>query len=202
MATINKMRRIVTRGLLALSLAGAVWFTTAMVPLPDNAAKEGERLVHNMDCNVCHTPKVMTERGPQPDPARLLSGHPADEKLPAIPEGVLGPGGWGALASQSLTAWVGPWGVSYASNLTPDTKTGIGMWSEETFITSMRQGLHMEQGRPFIPPMPTYDQLTDEELKAMYAYLRSIKPVSNAVPKPQPPQHASAAPPTKPDAAQ
>jgi len=146
----------------------------------------GERLVHNMDCNVCHTPKVLTPRGPQPDPARLLSGHPADEALPPLPEGWLG-SGWGGAFSRSLTAWAGPWGVSFASNLTPDPETGLGSWSEKLFVESMRTGTHQEQGRPFLPPMPTYDRLTDEELHAIFAYLRSIPPVVNAVPPPRPP---------------
>lgn len=147
----------------------------------------GERLVHNMDCNVCHTPKVFTPSGPKPDLSRLLSGHAADEKLPPIPDGQIGPQGWGGLYNNSLTAWVGPWGVSFGSNLTPDHKTGIGSWTEEIFVEAMRTGTHVGSARPFLPPMPTYSRLTDEELHAMYVYLKSIKPVNNAVPKALPP---------------
>ncbi|UCH80943.1 MAG: hypothetical protein JSW20_14585 [Nitrospiraceae bacterium] len=143
----------------------------------------GERLVHNMDCNVCHTPKVFTPSGPKPDISRLLSGYAADEKLPPVPEGQIGPHGWGGLYNNSLTAWVGPWGVSYGSNLTPDHETGIGSWTEEIFVEAMRTGRHVGSARPFLPPMPTYSRLTDEELHAMYVYLRSIKPLKNAVPK-------------------
>jgi hypothetical protein len=148
---------------------------------------EGERLVHNHDCNVCHTPKVMTPQGPQPDPGRLLSGHRADETLPALPQGVVGPTGWGGLFNHSLTAWVGPWGGSFGSNLTPDPETGIGDMSLETFMDSMRTGMLAGETRPFLPPMPTYDRLTDSELRAIYAYLRSIPAIHNEVPSPLPP---------------
>lgn len=148
---------------------------------------EGERLVHNHDCNVCHTPKVMTPRGPQPDPARLLSGHPADETLPPVPEGTVGPGAWGGLFNGSLTAWAGPWGVSFGSNLTPDPETGIGDWSLGVFTDSLRTGTHVGETRPYLPPMPTYNRLTDEELRAIFAYLRSLPPIRNEVPSPLPP---------------
>lgn len=142
----------------------------------------GERLVQNMDCNVCHTPKVMTDRGPRPDPERLLSGHPRDEAVPPWPDDLAHLQGWGGLFSPGLTAWRGPWGVSFGSNLTPDEETGIGSWSVDDFVTSMRTGTHVGELRPFLPPMPTYSHLSDDELRAMFAYLRSIAPISNEVP--------------------
>lgn len=151
---------------------------------PDLA--EGERLVHNLDCGACHTPKVMTPRGPRPDVARLLSGHPAADKLPPVPEGVIDPAGWAGLFNAQLTAWAGLWGVSFASNLTPDEETGIGSWSLELFTESMRTGTHVGETRPFLPPMPTYARLTDEELQSIFRYLRSIEPVSNKVPASMP----------------
>lgn len=168
--------------LLALSAAGAA----SEEARPDELAA-GERLVHNLDCNVCHTPKVLTPEGPRPDPSRLLAGHPADEKLPALPEGLLGPSGWGGLFNHNLTAWAGPWGVSFGSNLTPDADTGIGSWTEKNFADSLRTGIRPGDLRPFLPPMPTYARLTDEEIHAIFVYLRSIPPVANAVPAPMPP---------------
>ena len=149
--------------------------------------EQGERLVHNMDCNVCHTPKVMTPQGPGWDQARLLSGHPEAERLPPLPPNLIGPEGWGGVFSQGLTAWVGPWGASFGSNLTPDLDTGAGGWTEEMFIEAMRTGTHIEDAKPFLPPMPTYARLTDGELRAMFAYLKSIKPVVNVVPDAVPP---------------
>jgi mono/diheme cytochrome c family protein len=147
----------------------------------------GERLVKLLDCNVCHTPKLFTPEGPQLDFARLLSGHPADEKLPPVPEGLISATGWGGVFNNNLTAWAGPWGISFATNLTPDVDTGIGGWTEEIFSKSIRTGMHVEEARPYLPPMPTYALLTDEEVQAMFAYLMSIKSIGNAVPEALPP---------------
>ena len=82
-----------------------------------------------------------------------------------------------------LTAWVGPWGTSFARNLTPDKETGLGSWTEEMFIKALRTGKDMGEGRPILPPMPWEDfgKSTDSDLKAVFAYLKSLKPVKNAV---------------------
>src|SRR5258706_15097575 len=92
------------------------------------------------------------------------------------------------------TAWGGPWGVSFAINLTPDKETGIAEWSEDHFIQSMRTGKHQGQanGRDILPPMPWENTkaMTDDDLKAGYAYLRSIPAVKNQVPLPVPPAAA------------
>jgi hypothetical protein len=53
-----------------------------------------------------------------------------------------------------LTAFVGPWGISYTANLTPDSATGIGAWSEAAFINTIRSGKHLGNGRDILPPMP------------------------------------------------
>lgn len=150
--------------------------------------ERGHYLVNVGGCGDCHTPKVLTKDGPQPDENRLLSGHPADAKLPPLPPGVIGPDRWGAIANNDLTAWAGPWGVSYAANLTPDV-TGMGGWSPETFIQAIRTGKHAGGGRDILPPMPwmDYAQMTDEDLRAVFAYLKSLPPVSNVVPAPVPP---------------
>lgn len=148
---------------------------------PDPIAR-GEYLVHYGGCADCHTPKVMTANGPQDDLTRWLSGHPEEPKLPA-PEIKEGP--WFA-STAGLTAWAGPWGISYAANLTPDVETGLGIWTEEMFISAMRTGQHMGSGRPILPPMPwaNVGKLSDEDLKAVYAYLRSLPPIRNRVPDP------------------
>jgi hypothetical protein len=154
----------------------------------DTQLARGRYLVTLGGCNDCHTPKLLGPSGPVPDTSRFLSGHPADAKIPPIPPGVLSPDGWGALVSPGLTAWAGPWGVSFTANLTPDA-TGLGSWTAEQFIRTMRTGKHLGVGRPILPPMPWYDigQLTDEDLRAIFAFLRTIKPVQNAVPAPIPP---------------
>ena len=94
---------------------------------------------------------------------------------------------WGA-STAGMTAWSGPWGVSYASNLTPDINTGLGIWTEEMFIKAMRTGKHYGASRDILPPMPwqSLAKLTDEDIRSVFAYLRSLSPVRNQVPEPLP----------------
>jgi hypothetical protein len=154
--------------------------------------ERGKYLVPLMGCHDCHTPKVAGPDGmPVPDTARLLSGHPAELPYPTWMPGDLKDRNAMALTTPMLTAWAGPWGVSFAANLTPDKETGLAEWSEEAFIRAMRTGKHQGQpnGRDILPPMPWqfYKQATDEDLKAIWAYLRSLPPVKNQVPFPVPP---------------
>ena len=148
----------------------------------------GKYLVTTGGCDDCHTPKIYTANGPVPDTTRHLSGFQQREKLPALDVKYVTPGNWVATES-NFSAWVGPWGISYASNLTPDNATGIGALTEEMFIKALREGKYMGVGRPLLPPMPwpTIGQMTDQDLKAIYAYLKTIKPIHNEVPQPTPP---------------
>ena len=152
--------------------------------------RRGAYLASYGGCNDCHTPKVMSPQGPVPDPSRLLSGHPQNETVPPVPAGALTPGGWMAMTNGHLTAWAGPWGVSYAANLTPDKRTGLGAWTADQFIKTMRTGKHLGVGRPLLPPMPleALAALTDADLRALFAWLQSIKPIENQVPQPSPPK--------------
>jgi hypothetical protein len=142
----------------------------------------GKYLVTTMGCNDCHTPFKMGANGPEPDMARMLSGHPEDIVIESAPS--VGPP-WMALGSQTFTAWAGPWGISFSANLTPDEETGIGAWDEQVFVSAMRNGKMMGAGRPLLPPMPWrwYGQMTDADLAAMFAYLKSIPPITNHVPE-------------------
>lgn len=151
--------------------------------------QRGEFLVNLGGCNDCHSPKVMTAMGPMPDTTRLLSGYQAGSKLPEVPYDILTPTSWGAITNQDFTAWAGPWGVSFAANLTPDQVTGSGAWTESAFIQAMRTGKHLGAGRPILPPMPwqAIGTLPDHDLKAIFAYLDTLKPISNMVPMPLPP---------------
>jgi mono/diheme cytochrome c family protein len=150
--------------------------------------KRGEYLVNTIGCHDCHTPKIMTEKGPALDPNRILSGHPEGEVLPEYDKEILKSY---ALFNMNLTAAIGPWGTSFAANLTPDD-TGIGSWTEDQFLYSIKNGKFkgLEGSRDLLPPMPWpfYSQMTDEDLKAIFAYLKSIKPVNNLVPAPIPPE--------------
>jgi cytochrome c553 len=151
--------------------------------------ERGKYLVAAMGCNDCHTPWQMGPKGPEPDMTRMLSGHPAALKLPPAPA-AQGPWLWTAAATN--TAFAGPWGVSYAANLTPDQNTGMGIWREEDFVKAIRLGKHFGVSREILPPMPwpAFRNLNDEDLKSIYAFLRTIPPVSNHVPDPQPPAAA------------
>ncbi len=154
-----------------------------------NPIERGKYLSIVGGCNDCHSPKLMTPNGPIADPARILSGHPANERLPSVPPGVLGPGKWMAMTNDGLTAWVGPWGISFAANLTPDAETGIGRWTVQQFIQTLRTGKHLGVGRPILPPMPAEElaAMTDADLGALFSYLKSLQPVKNLVPVPIPP---------------
>lgn len=155
----------------------------------DEQIQRGKYLVNLGGCNDCHSPKVMTAMGPIPDTTRLLSGHPADEPLAKYDPKMVAPGQWVLTSGTDFTAWVGPWGVSFAKNLTPDNETGTGRWTEEIFIKALRTGKDMGVGRPILPPMPwpTIGQLPDEDLKCIFAYLQSLPAISNKVPDPIPP---------------
>ncbi len=175
-------------GLLSLFLAPKISFTAEQKAAQGNKTliKRGLYLVTLGGCNDCHTPKKMTPAGPVLDETRLLSGHPSDENLPAIPPDMFGPNKWGAITNNGLTAWVGPWGTSYTSNLSPDPETGTGTWDVGLFIKIIRTGKFMGSGRDILPPMPwnEYAKLTDADLKAIFAYLKSLKPITNKVPAP------------------
>lgn len=136
--------------------------------------KRGEYLVAITGCHDCHSPKVDAQM--TPDGRRLLSGRPITTPPPMQEAGV-------ARASLDFTAWSGPWGNSYAANLTPDPETGLGArYTEAAFINTMRTGKKPE-GEILLPPMPwpAFRNMTDEDLKAVYAYLTSLKPVKNFV---------------------
>lgn len=148
----------------------------------DSMVKRGEYLVTIMGCNDCHTPKKMGPQGPEPDMDRMLSGHPSDMPVASYDAGTAK--NW-ILFNQMLTNYVGPWGISYSANLTPDS-TGTGAWTEQQFIKAIREGKYkgMDNTRPLLPPMPwqEYRKASDEDLKAVFAYLRTIKPIRNVVP--------------------
>jgi hypothetical protein len=151
----------------------------------------GEYLITVGGCHDCHTPKKFGPEGMSFDMDRKFMGHPAEEELPPVPDGVLGMEGWGFLGNHHLTGFAGPWGLSFAANLTPDEETGIGSWTEEMFIKAMKTGQHMGEGRPILPPMPWFNlaELKEEDLKAIFAYFQSLPPIHNPVPQPVPPAH-------------
>jgi cytochrome c553 len=187
----------VAMALAACSQPAAPPAETASTPPPptQSLVERGRMLVVGGACHDCHTPKKMGANGPELDMDRLLSGHP--EGSPAPPPYQPAPGSpWTIATTDDLTAWSGPWGVSFPANLTPDPNTGLrsGVWTEELFIKALRTGKHMGTSRDILPPMPwqMYGQLSDDDLKAIWAYLGTIKPINNHVPDPIPPAAAPA----------
>jgi mono/diheme cytochrome c family protein len=120
----------------------------------------GRALTFVGGCQDCHTPGSLYGA---PDTTRMLSG--------------------------SDVGWQGPWGVSYARNLTPDPETGIGNWTEDQIVTAFRMG-HRPDGSPLLPPMPWPMfgiGMSDEDANAIAAFLKSLPPVTHKVPDVIPP---------------
>lgn len=139
----------------AIGLLAVVLAYVAAPALADDQVKRGEYLVRIMDCNGCHSPGSLTGK---PDMGRFLAGESVGFELPGL-------------------------GIFYPRNLTPDVETGLGSWSEADIITAIRAG-ERPDGRILAPIMPwmSYGALTDEDANAIAAYLKSLSPVSNAVP--------------------
>jgi hypothetical protein len=183
----SPLAKIFTLSLTTAAFAGAAGFWLAPRPLRRSPVERGKYLVNAMGCNDCHTPWKLGPQGPEPDMARLLSGHPAAAALPAPPPATAE---WPTAVAAPMTAWSGPWGTSFTANLTPDPATGLGRWTAEEFIGALRTGRHQGRGRQILPPMPwpMIRQLDDDDLQAIFAYLQSIPAIANKVPEPLPPQ--------------
>ena len=173
---------LLTSSMLLLSCGQPAEVAVEVSPEPSKEVliARGKYLTTLGGCNDCHSPKVMTPHGPEPDTTRLFSGHPQEEKL----GNVIKTNEW-LVMNNGFTAFVGPWGISYAANLSPDD-TGIKNWKLEQFITALRKGKYkgLENNRDILPPMPwqMYRHMTDEDLKAVFTYLQSVPPQKNLVP--------------------
>ena len=155
----------------------------------ENDIERGKYLVEIMGCNDCHSPKRMGNNGPELIPELLLSGYPSDRPIidftsPLIQQGF-------SMFYPDLTAAIGPWGISFAANLTPHP-TGLGNWTAEQFKIALTQGKSkgLENARMLLPPMPwvNYSSMKEEDVLAIFSYLRSITPVENVVPAPVGPE--------------
>ncbi|NUM40354.1 MAG: diheme cytochrome c-553 [Leptospiraceae bacterium] len=154
----------------------------------ETLVKKGEYLVGILGCHDCHSPKRMGPQGPELIPELMLSGYPASRPFGKVTKEALA-NGW-SLFNEDLTCGVGPWGASFAANITSD-ETGIGNWSLEQFKKALTQGKSkgLDGGRMLLPPMPwfNYKNMKDEDIEAIFNYLKSTNPVSNVVPAPIPP---------------
>lgn len=155
-------RWILAAVLLATALAACSGIAQAVAAKRDGRAQQVERgryLTTMMSCNDCHTPGFFYGA---PDFSRQFSG--------------------------SELGWVGPWGVTFPRNLTPDTETGIGKWTEDQIVNALRTGVRPD-GSVLLPPMPwpNFATLTDADAYAIAAFLKSLPPVRHMAPKQVPP---------------
>jgi hypothetical protein len=94
------------------------------------------------------------------------------------------------IRSLTRTAYSGSYGIAYAINLTPDPATGLvePAWTETAFLQALKTGRHNSTNNPRALATPMLNvsirvsNLSDDDLKAMFAYLRSIPPIRNHVP--------------------
>ncbi|MDS4028552.1 MAG: diheme cytochrome c-553 [Candidatus Contendobacter sp.] len=171
-----------TLGVFGLGVANG----PALAASGDDLTARGAYLVTGFGCADCHTPMKMGPKGPEPDSSRQLSGHPENLKLSPPPKA---DGTWIWFGAATNTAYAGPWGISYAINLTPDKETGLGNWKEEDFVQAIKTGKHAGVGRPIMPPMPwlAMSHLSEDDLRAMFRYLQTLPPIRNRAPDYQPP---------------
>jgi len=146
--------------LLSLSCSTATTTQTAApaAMTAEQKVARGAYIMGTYSCGDCHTPGSLYGA---PDTTRRFSG--------------------------SELGWVGPWGVVYAANLTPDS-TGLAAWSEDQIVNVFKTGIRPD-GRQLAPIMPwmALSHMTDDDLHAIVAYLKSLPPVKHVAPKPVPP---------------
>ena len=151
-------------------LVAATGLSTAAFAADAPSVEFGKHISIVGGCHDCHTPWKMGPSGPEPDTGKLLAGHPEQVAVTSL----MGPDPiWMSGANATNTAWAGPWGVSFTRNLTPDKETGIGAWTADEFVATIKSGRKQGRGRELLPPMPwpQYRFLPDEDLKALAAYL-------------------------------
>ena len=153
----------------------------------DSLIKRGDYLISAIGgCDDCHTPKKMTDHGPIVDMDKRFSGYPADKPLGKIDTNIIKNGM--LVFSGDLMAFAGPWGVSFAANISSD-ETGLGTWTIDNFKKAIREGKlkGIDGTRPILPPMPweVFKNMNDDDLSAIFAFLKSTKPIKNVVPTPR-----------------
>lgn len=133
----------------------------------DSQLEQGAYMAKVMDCHGCHTTGALAG---QPQADKHLAGSDIGFEIPGL-------------------------GIFYPPNLTPDSATGLGAWSEDDIVTAIRTGVRPD-GRQLAPVMPwmSYATLTDDDARAIAAYLKSLPPVAHAAPAPTGPSEPPPAP--------
>jgi len=140
-----------------LTIAAAALFGATTAASADEQVERGKYLVTLGGCSDCHTPGTFLGK---PDFSRLLGGSDVGFAIPGL-------------------------GVFVGRNLTPDTETGLGNWTDDQIISAITAGA-TPNGRRLAPIMPyaALSHLTSDDAHAIVAYLKSLPPVKNAVPGP------------------
>ena len=121
----------------------------------------GEYLVELLGCGACHTDGALIG---DPDMTKALAGSQV------------------GIASSNPLGDRYP-GVVYPANITPDEETGIGLWSDVQIANAVRAGIGRHgDTRISVMPWPGYAKITEDDVNAIVAYLRSIEPVHHRVP--------------------
>ena len=175
-------RNLLIFGVTILFIGAVTAIGIRSVDSQNDMVERGKYLVDAVAaCGFCHTPRAGTEYNMK----MYLAGHSSGDPYPRYDFAPMRQQNIFLVTGMSLTSFSGPFGTSFATNLTPDKETGLGEWTEKMFIEAMRTGMH--QGNPdnrkIFPPMPVkhYAQMSDADLKAIWAYLKTIKPVKNDV---------------------
>ena len=174
-------RNLLIFSVVVLIVGAIIALNINSVESQSDMVQRGKYLVDTLGaCGHCHTPRA----GAEYNMDMYLAGHPANAPYPRYNFSMMQQNIF-ILTSPQMSAFSGPFGTSFASNLTPDKETGLGEWTEKMFIDAMRTGHHQgnKSNRKIFPPMATkhYAQMNDADLKAIWAYLRTIKPVKNEV---------------------
>ena len=161
---------------------------TEVIISQDSLINRGSYLVNSIGCDDCHSPKIFTDHGFEIDMEHRFSGYMASKTHLGKANTSVFKDGY-VLFANDLTSAVGPWGQSYSANISSDA-TGVGNWTEEQFFIAIREGKSkgIRENRPLLPPMPwfVYRNMSDPDLKAIFAFLKSTRPVENRVPGPKP----------------
>lgn len=148
--------------------------------------KRGQYLVNAVGCDDCHSPKTAGPDGFEIIEELRFSGYPSERAILKTDTNTVKTG-W-MLFGNDLTSAAGPWGMSFAANISSDA-TGIGNWTEGQFLKAIREGKYkgIDGSRPLLPPMPwfVYKNFSDDDIRSIFAYLKSTKPVHNVVPAPK-----------------
>jgi hypothetical protein len=177
-----KSRRLIFLACGALTFIGAACaFNSSQETIPadweqTSYIERGNYLVNYLGhCAGCHTP--LAPNG-ESDMNLYLSGVPSKYAGTKV-------------GRSQVAGFPGPRGARfYAKNLTPDPETGLGRWSEEQFVQTFKNGVRSDGTKYAVSPMEwnIYANMKEEDVRAMYRYLRTIKAIPNKVPANIPPK--------------